>query len=86
MNLEEWENEVDRTKWDPTFEVGVPQLRAYRLDLLNALDSTDYMVIKCYEAQLTQNEMPYDLEKLLALRNRWRQEISQVEFEINMLG
>jgi hypothetical protein len=86
MTLEQWENELDRTKWDPTFEVGAPQLSAYLLDLKNALQSTDYMVIKCYEAQLAGIEMPYDLQRLLALRNTWRNSIEQVEFEISMLG
>jgi hypothetical protein len=86
MSLEQWEIELDRTGWDPTFQVGIPQLSAYLLDLKNALLSTDYMVIKCYEAQLSGSEMPYDLQKLLALRNTWRQTISEVEFEISMLS
>jgi hypothetical protein len=50
------------------------------------LNSTDYQVIKCYEAQLLQEEMPYDLQTLLAQRKAWRDEINQLEFEISMLG
>jgi hypothetical protein len=50
------------------------------------LNDTDYQVIKCYEAQLLQEEMPYDLQTLLAQRKAWRDEINQLEFEISMLG
>jgi hypothetical protein len=52
----------------------------------NKLDSTDYQVIKCYEASLLNEEMPYDLQELLAQRKAWRDEINALEFEISMLG
>jgi hypothetical protein len=54
--------------------------------LKEQLNLTDYRVIKCYEAQLLQEEMPYDLQTLLAERKAWRDEINQIEFEISMLG
>jgi hypothetical protein len=54
--------------------------------LKQQLNLTDYRVIKCYEAQLLQEEMPYDLQTLLAQRKAWRDEINQLEFEISMLG
>jgi hypothetical protein len=50
------------------------------------LNQTDYQVIKCYEAQLLQEEMPYNLQELLAQRKVWREEINALEFEISMLG
>jgi hypothetical protein len=50
------------------------------------LNSTDYKIIKCYEAQLSNEEMPYDLQTLLVQRKAWRDEINQLEFEISMLG
>ena len=50
------------------------------------LNNTDYQVIKCYEAQLLQEEIPYDLQTLLTERQAWRDEINQLEFEISMLG
>jgi len=50
------------------------------------LVETDYQVIKCYEAQLLQEEMPYDLQELLAQRKAWRDEINAIEFEISMLA
>lgn len=54
--------------------------------LKKQLDSTDYKVIKCYEAQLGNEEMPYNLQELLAQRKAWRDEINQLEFELSMLG
>jgi hypothetical protein len=50
------------------------------------LIQTDYKVIKCYEAQLLNEPMPYDLPALLAERKAWRNEINTLEFELSMLG
>jgi hypothetical protein len=49
------------------------------------LNETDYQVIKCYEASLLEEEIPYDLQELLAQRKAWREEINTLEFEISML-
>jgi hypothetical protein len=53
-----------------------------KLNLLN----TDYKIIKCSEAQLAGEEMPYDLQELLTQRKAWREEINSLEFELSMLG
>jgi hypothetical protein len=50
------------------------------------LFNTDYQIIKCYEAQLGNEDMPYDLVELLAERKAWRDEINALEFELSMLG
>jgi hypothetical protein len=55
-------------------------------ELKKLLEDTDYKVIKCYEAQLGNEEMPYNLTELLAERKAWRDEINALEFEISMLG
>lgn len=54
--------------------------------LKKQLNSTDYKVIKCYEAQLLNENMPYNLQELLSQRQAWRDQINQLEFEISMLG
>jgi hypothetical protein len=54
--------------------------------LKKMLEETDYKVIKCYEAQLANDQMPYNLQELLAQRKAWRDEINAIEFEIAMLG
>jgi hypothetical protein len=48
-------------------------------ELKKLLQDTDYKVIKCYEAQLGNEEMPYNLTELLAERKAWRDEINQLE-------
>jgi hypothetical protein len=55
-------------------------------DLKVMLSSSDYKITKCYEASLLSEEMPYNLEELLAQRKAWREEINALEFEISMLG
>ena len=45
------------------------------------LASTDYQVIKCYEASLTGSQMPYDINTLVASRNQLREEINILEGE-----
>jgi hypothetical protein len=50
------------------------------------LNATDYQVIKCYEAQLLNEPMPYNLQELLAQRKAWRNEINTLEFALTMLG
>lgn len=47
--------------------------------LKTELESTDYKVIKCYEASLTSGEMPYDIEQLVSDRQEMRNEINQLE-------
>lgn len=83
MTLQELDLDLD----DSLMELrGHPQLLALIRDLKKALEDTDYMVIKCYEAQLANTDMPYDLQELLTIRNKWRNKISALEFEISMLG
>jgi hypothetical protein len=55
-------------------------------DLKVMLSSSDYKITKCYEASLLSEEMPYNLQELLAQRKAWRDEINALEFEISMLG
>jgi hypothetical protein len=49
------------------------------------LNLSDYKVIKCYEASLSNEQMPYNLQELLGQRKTWREEINALEFEISML-
>ncbi len=43
------------------------------------LESTDYRVLKCYEASLAQEEMPYDMTALREERQKLRDEINELE-------
>jgi hypothetical protein len=55
-------------------------------ELKKLLESSDYKIIKCSEAQLANEEMPYNIQELLAERKAWRNEINSIEFEIAMNG
>lgn len=46
------------------------------------LKKGDYKVIKCMEAQLTGNELPYNIEELTAERNAIRAEINELEAKL----
>jgi hypothetical protein len=51
-------------------------------ELKTNLVSTDYQVIKCYEASLLQETMPYDLDDILNQRKVWRNEINDLESQL----
>lgn len=51
--------------------------------LTSELASTDYQVLKCYEASLTGAPMPYDVETLIASRQAIRDQINQNEITLS---
>ena len=64
----------------PTAEEIARQEREQRIwALKDALAQGDYKIIKCAEAQLTGEPMPYDIEALVAERNAMRAEINELE-------
>jgi hypothetical protein len=54
------------------------------VELKEALRKTDYQIIKCFEAFLAQEEMPYDFSALKAQRKAWRDEIAKLEEQLNV--
>lgn len=64
----------------PTEEEIAQQQREARIwDLKELLAQGDYKIIKCAEAQLTNEPMPYDVATLVAERNAMRAEINELE-------
>jgi hypothetical protein len=57
------------------------QSRIYELKL--NLEKTDYKIIKCYEAFMRQQTLPYNLEELITQRDVWRAEINEIEQELS---
>lgn len=47
--------------------------------LKKELEDSDYKILKCYEASMTQSPMPYNLEELVAERESKRAEINRLE-------
>lgn len=48
-------------------------------ELNELLTQTDYKMIKCYEAFMAQEEMPYDFAALKTQRDEWRDEINVLQ-------
>ena len=64
----------------PTAEEIARQEREQRIwELKDQLAQGDYKIIKCAEAQLTNEPMPYNVEELVAERNAMRAEINELE-------
>lgn len=64
----------------PSEEELAQQQREARIwELKDQLAQGDYKIIKCAEAQLTGEPMPYDIEALVAERNAMRAEINELE-------
>ena len=71
---------VEVQPYQPTEEELAQQQREQRIwGLKDALAQGDYKIIKCAEAQLTGEPMPYDIEALVAERNAMRAEINELE-------
>lgn len=67
-----WEEVIE-----PSEEEVAKQREASRLR--RSLSTTDYKVIKCMEAYLCGEALPYDIEALHAERNAQRSEINRLE-------
>lgn len=60
------------------------------VSLMNKLSSSasdigDWKIIKCYEAKLNENEMPYDINDLMTKRSEVRKQINLLQDEMEKL-
>lgn len=46
----------------------------------------DWKIIKCYEASLKKEELPYDLDELMEDRQKIRDEINELQEELGQIG
>lgn len=51
----------------------------------NASEIGDYRIIKCYEAVIAKKKAPYDIDTLIADRQKVRDRINELEVEIKAL-
>ena len=49
------------------------------LTKLDTLKKDDYKIIKCFEAQLMNKEMPYDYKTLISEREQIRKDVADLE-------
>lgn len=75
MQAEGWVLTEDKAT-EPTAE---DKARKRIAELEEQLRSNDYKVIKCFEAQATGGEMPYDIVALHAARESKRAEINALQ-------
>jgi hypothetical protein len=75
--------EYDKDSVEVKKLLGIPQKINRIAELKNLLKGTDYKIIKCYEAFMRQQTLPYNLEELSAQRDSWREEINQLEQELS---
>lgn len=54
-------------------------------ELKSKLAETDYKIIKCSEASMSGEEMPYDLAAVIEERDAWRAEINELEAKLATL-
>ena len=68
------------TRWIPgELPVVEPDISAQIAELKAQLETTDYRIIKCSEAQLVGEELPYDIVALHRERQALRDKINELE-------
>lgn len=78
MHIEPYDN-GDRISYHYVKEVNNYKLRSEIEALKQELAATDYQVIKCYEASLVGEELPYDVQTLHTSRNAIRAKINDIQ-------
>ena len=83
VEVEEINGVMTVTKWTPgevpAVEDPEPTIEEKIAALKAELESTDYKIIKCSEASLVGEELPYDIVALHAERQALRNQINELE-------
>ena len=70
------EKDMERMRLESEIRTLVSKLDAPTSDI------GDWKVVKCYEAKLLGNELPYDLENLMAERQKTRDRINEIQRQL----
>ena len=62
------------------------QLSTEKRNLENLLNDTDYKVLKCYEATVLNQPLPYDMEEVHNLRQDARDKINAIDEKVEELN
>lgn len=73
------EDESEQTEYDAEKQALIDEMNI----LKRQLTDEDYKIIKCSEAFMSGNELPYDLEDLITKRNNRRSRINEIENLLN---
>lgn len=83
--LDALEEEHEETKEEKIARLE-QEIRNLTSDLTSPVSSIgDYKVIKCYEASILSQELPYDIETLHEQRQRVRTQINDIQQQIEEL-
>ena len=77
--------EVDYAPSEPTREEIIAEKQAKIESYKEQIAESDYKVIKCSEAQLMGEELPYNVAELHKQRQALRDEINKLENEIKAM-
>ena len=77
--------ELDYTLSEPTREEIVAEKQAEIESLKAKIAKSDYMIIKCAEAQILGVEMPYNVAELHEQRQALRDKINKIEVELEKM-
>lgn len=72
----------DHIEYEYVKEFDVQKIKAEIQALKDELSTTDYRVMKCYEASLTGQPLPYDIESLSADRQAKRDMVNELEAKL----
>ena len=74
--MDEMEKRMEREHKESKIRTLINRLSA------SSSDIGDWKVVKCYEAKLQGNELPYDLNELMAERQAVRDRINELQEEL----
>lgn len=78
-NGDAWEYKEQEKEPEPYVPTEKEKTQQKIWDLKEKLSETDYKILKCSEASLQGQEMPYDLDAVVAERDGWRAQINELE-------
>ena len=87
FNGESWEYKEQEKEKEPEPYVPTEKEKTQQeiWELKAKLSETDYKILKCSEASLLGQELPYDLDAVVSERDGWRAQINELEEKLNTL-
>ena len=80
-----WEYKEQEKEPEPYVPTEKEKTQQKIWDLKEKLSETDYKILKCSEASLQGQEMPQDLDAVVAERDGWRAQINELEEKLKTL-
>ena len=87
FNGESWEYKEQEKEKEPKPYVPTEKEKMQHevWELKEELSETDYKILKCSEASLLGQELPYDLDAVVSERDGWRAQINELEEKLKTI-